>query len=365
MIKPIGADARKILILMTDRHIGNLVLSLPALVALQNLYRDKPHYFVIDEGFRDLVETVLDPEHTLFYPRRSIKHGNPMMRAMTYFGFLRKLKTFSADLLIDLTSSRNSGLLSRSSSAKVRVARKLAKRPSLYTDLIELNDSTHKVYDYTDIAAAVGASIDQGLFHYEPEAQKFAQVKRRLSTAEIDFERPLVSIHIGAGRIQKLWNVSEFIRVTDWLTEQGCQVVFVGAPAETQRANEVITQLDRPVLNLVGEIALGELLGLLKLSTAYLGNDSGPMHMAAAMGTPGVAMFSYARESEWGPRSDKFKLLRGQEICKVCIKKKCLDPVCINTLDTAPVIRSLASILNLEVQPTELKGSFVSRIAVT
>lgn len=340
-------DANKIIILMTDRHIGNLVVSLPALLALQNHYQNKPQLFVIDESFRDLVETVIDPAHTLFYPRASIKHGNPLSRAIAYFGFLRKLKKFNADLLIDLTGSRNSGVLSKGSAAKIRVVRATAKRPALYTDFVELDDSTHKVYDYTDIAQAVGATVDQALFRYAPEPGKLTQIKQMLANAGFEFDRPLVSIHIGAGRIQKLWNLSGFIEVTDWLTEQGCQVVFLGAPEEASRAQAVMDGLARPVLNLVGEISLGELLGLLKLSTAYLGNDSGPMHMAAAMSTPGVAMFSYAREGEWAPRSEAFEVLRGQEICKVCIKKACLDPVCINTLETAPVIEKLASILKL------------------
>lgn len=340
-------DAKKIIILMTDRHIGNLVVSLPALLALQNLYQGKPHLFVIDESFRDLVETVVDPANTLFYPRGSIKHGNPVSRGVAYFGFLRKLKKFAADLLIDLTGSRNSGVLSKGSAVKVRVARASAKRPALYTDFVELDDSTHKVHDYTDIAKAVGAKVDQALFRYAPEPRKLEQIEQKLAHSGFESDRPLVSIHIGAGRIQKLWNLSGFVEVTDWLTKQGCQVVFLGAPEEVLRAQAVIDELARPVLNLIGEISLGELLGLLKLSTAYLGNDSGPMHMAAAMGIPGVAMFSYAREAEWAPRSEAFEVLRGREICKVCIKKACLDPVCINTLETAPVIEKLASILKL------------------
>lgn len=346
-MKQIGATAQRIIILMTDRHIGNLVVSLPALLALQKRYHDKPHLFVIDEGFRDLVETVIAPERTLFYPRNSIKQGNPLSRAIAYTGFVRTIRKFSADLLVDLVGSRNSGVLSKASAAKIRVSRNTARRPALYTDLVALNDSTHKVYDYTDIAAALGASIDERLFHYAPEPTKLGHIKQRLSEAQIDFDRPIISIHIGAGRIQKLWNLSGFVEVTDWLTKLGCQVVFLGAPDEAVRAKEVIDKLARPVLNLVGEISLGELLGLLKLSTAYLGNDSGPMHMAAAMGTPGVGMFSYAREDEWAPRSEVFELLRGREICKVCIKKACLDPVCINTLETAPVIEKLAAILKL------------------
>lgn len=341
----VAIDEKRIIILMTDRHIGNLVVSLPALSALQNHYRERPHLFVIDESFRDLVETVIDPAHTLLYPRGSIKYGNPVSRGIAYFGFVRKLKKFAADLLIDLTGSRNSGVLSKSSAAKVRVTRATAKRPALYTDFVELDDSTHKVYDYTDIAVAVGATVNPALFRYAPEPRKFSRIKQRLVGGGIEFDRPIVSVHIGAGRIQKLWNLSGFVEVTDWLTKQGYQVVFLGAAEEATRAQAVINELARPVLNLVGQISLGELLGLLKLSTAYLGNDSGPMHMAAAMGTPGVAMFSYAREGEWAPRSEEFEVLRGREICKVCIKKACLDPVCINTLETAPVIEKLAFIL--------------------
>ncbi len=338
-------SAQRVLILMTDRHIGNLVVSLPALKALQQHYSHLPHRFVIDEGYKELVETVIEPQNTLLYPRSLIKQGNPLSRARAYFGFLRTLKRFNADLLIDLVGSPNSGALSKHSGAQHRLTRHSAKRPAYYTDFVQLNDQSHKVYDYTDIAAATGAGIDEQLFRYAPAPDNLQHVRQRLASEGIDFERPLVSVHIGAGRIQKLWNISGFIEVTDWLTKNDCQVVFLGAPDEAGRADEVIAGLARPVVNLVGEISLGELLGLLKLSTAYLGNDSGPMHMAAAMGTPGVAMFSYAQEREWAPRSDQFKILRGGAICDPCIKKACRNPVCINTLETAPVIGALESIL--------------------
>ena len=339
-----------VLILMTDRHIGNVVVSLPALQALQQKYQDIPHYFVIAEGFEALLERVIDPAHTLIYPRSKIKHGNPWRRARAYFGFLRKLKSLRADLAIDLTGSRNSGVLCKASAAPVRLAADKAKRPSLYTDWVTLNSDSHKVYDYTDIAAVAGAEIDEQLFQFEPDPQKLACVQDKLRDAGIDMGKPLVSIHIGAGRIQKLWNIGSFIEVIDWLGAQGCQVVLLGAPAEASRAQAVIDQLQYPVLNLLGKISLGEVFALLKLSTAYLGNDSGPMHMAAAMATPGVAMFSYARETEWGPRSDNFQVLRGQDICTVCIKKKCRDPVCITDLGTQPVMAALAAIPALRVR---------------
>jgi ADP-heptose:LPS heptosyltransferase len=343
-----GWSPRKVLILMTDRHIGNLIVSLPALAALQDYYRDIPHRFIFADGFQELVENVIDPLNTLVYPRSDIKQGNVIKRAYAYLRFLLKLRFFGADLLVDLAGSRNSGVLAKSSGTRRRIAADRAKRPTLYTDLIPLNPETHKVYDYTDIATAVGATASEEHFRFEPAADKVHKVQALLNTSGLDLNSPIVTVHIGAGRPQKLWNISGFVEVVHWLFQNGCQVIFIGAPDEARRAEDVIRRLTHPVLNLLGKISFGELLALLKLSTAYLGNDSGPMHMAAAMGVPGVAMFSYAKESEWRPRSDDFETLRGQAICEVCIKKKCLDPVCINTLDSAPVIQALAKILNRE-----------------
>ena len=70
------------------------------------------------------------------------------------------------------------------------------------------------------------------------------------------------------------------------------------------------------------------------------------MHMAAAMGTAVVVMFSYANDTEWGPRSKRFKVLRGQERCEDCLKKKCQNPLCINTLSAKPVKEALSSFLD-------------------
>ena len=107
----------------------------------------------------------------------------------------------------------------------------------------------------------------------------------------------------------------------------------------------VIRQLSRPAHSFVGKLSLGDLLPLLEKSTVFLGNDSGPMHMAAAMGTAVVAMFSYADEREWGPRTEQCVILRGRDVCRKCEGKKCKDPQCINTLSPKLVKKALASFL--------------------
>jgi ADP-heptose:LPS heptosyltransferase len=86
-------------------------------------------------------------------------------------------------------------------------------------------------------------------------------------------------------------------------------------------------------------------MALLEMSSLFLGNDSGPMHLAAAMGAPVVALFGYGEENRWGPRCEKSVVLRGQERCKVCTKKECEDPVCINTLTPAAVKSAIDALL--------------------
>ncbi len=338
-------DVQKVLTLMPDCHIGNLVISLPALVALRDYYQGIPHYFIIDSAFKEIVETLIDPAFTVFYPRREMDQSNFLTRSWMYLKFLREVQQLRPDIAIDLEGGSTSGVLARVSGANIRISHVHAGRPSMYTHQVQLTLTKHKVYDYTEIAAAVGAPIDEGMFRFFPEKEKQKKVDGILAEAGVDFAKPLVAIHPGAGRVQKLWNISGFVEVVDWLTLQGCQVVFVGGPDEVERAELVMEQLARPAISFAGKLSLGELFPLLVRSAVFLGNDSGPMHMAAAMGTPVVAMFSYADEHKWGPRADHFVVLRGQDVCTPCIKKKCSEPRCITSLSPDLVKEALASLL--------------------
>lgn len=340
-----SSHIKKVLTIMPDCHIGNLVVSLPALVALRDHFRDVPHYFVIDVAFREIVETLIDPSFTLFYPRRRIHQGNIFSRAWAYFKFMRKVRQLSPDLAIDIEGGSTSATLTKISGAGIRLSKFRPGRPDVYTHKAKRPTETHKVFDYSAIAEAAGATVSREMFRFCPEKNNKGKVDRLLLEAGIDFAEQLVAIHPGAGRLQKLWPIAGFVEVVDWLTERGCKVVFVGGPAEVERAEAIRDRLARPVISFAGVLSLGELFPLLERSTVFLGNDSGPMHMAAAMGTPVVAMFSYADDKEWGPRSDHFVVLRGQDVCEPCIKKKCTDPRCINSLEPELVKEALSLFL--------------------
>ena len=334
-----------VLTLMPDKHIGNLVVSLPAIDALIKHSQGKEFYLIIDNAYREIIESIISEEHVKFYPRKQFNTGSYLRRALLYIEFMRNIRKMQPDIAIDLQGGHTSSLITLFSGASSRVAGSFTNRPYAYNVKVNLSEGKHKVYSYIEIAAAVGAPVNEKAYRLQSSKAKRLSLENKLKNIGLISERPMVTVHPGAGRLQKLWTVSGFAIIADWLAAREYQVVFVGGPGELDRTSEIISLLNHQTYNLVGILSLGELMALFEMSSLFLGNDSGPMHLAAAMGTPVVAMYGYADETRWGPRCEKSIVLRGQERCQDCSKKECRDPICINTLSSDDVKNAIKTLL--------------------
>jgi heptosyltransferase-3 len=333
---------------MPDKHMGNLVVSLPAIDALSKHFQGEKFYLIIDIAYKEIIESIINEEHIKFYPRKHLNTGSYPRRALSYIEFMHSIRRMQPDIAIDLQGGHTSSLITLFSGAASRVAGSFTNRPYAYNLKVNLLDGKHKVYSYMEIAAAVGAPISEKVYRLKSTEARRLSLENKMRNMGLVSEKPFVTIHPGAGRLQKLWTVSGFATIADWLAARDYQVVFVGGPGELDRTSEIISLLGHQTYNLVGILSLGELMALFEMSSLFLGNDSGPMHLAAAMGTPVVAIFGYADETRWGPRCDKAIVLRGQERCQDCSKKECLDPQCINTLSSEAVKHAIETLLQEE-----------------
>jgi len=340
-----------VLTLMPDKHLGNLVVSLPAIDALINHFRGKAFYLILDNTYREIIESVITEEHVKFYPRKQFNTGSYLRRALSYSVFMRDIRKLQPDVAIDLQGGHTSSLITLFSGASTRVASSFAYRPYAYNVKVNLTEGKHKAYSYFEIAAAVGATVSERLYRLQSTRARRVSLENKLRHIGLVAERRIVTVHPGVGRLQKLWSVYGFATVADWLASREFQVVFVGSPGELDRTNEIISLLSQQTYNMVGTLSLGELMALFEMSSLFLGNDSGPMHLAAAMGTPIAAMFGYADEARWGPRSEKSIVLRGQERCEDCSRKECQDPKCINTLSPEVVKSAIQTLLQKYPRP--------------
>lgn len=330
---------------MPDSHLGNLIVALPAVMSLERHFQHDDHYLVFDSAFREIVEPLIEPSRTLFYPRKMANEGSIIARMFVYFKFLRQIKKLHPDITIDLEGGATSSILTQVSRAGRSFSRSNAERPDVYTDRVVLPQGKHKAYHYKAIAEATGASGDESFFCLQATDDNRLLVEKKLSDAGINPQEPMICIHPGGSRKQKLWPLECFVEVADWFARHGRQVVLIGGEREKKAAKRIMASLDRPVTNFAGTSSLGELLALFGKNSIFVGSDSGLMHMAAAAGSAVAALFSYEDEIEWGPRCARAVVLRGRERCPDCNKKDCADPRCINTLSPDVVKHAVAAFL--------------------
>ena len=174
--------------------------------------------------------------------------------------------------------------------------------------------------DGLGITRPVPASLKLTVTEEEKEA-----MATRLALFGIERGAPIVAINPGATYgSAKRWYPDRFAAVADTLSgEWGAGVVVVGSTAETPLAGEIETGMRNPPVNLAGKTTVRELMALLSLSSFLITNDSGPMHIGAALGVPLVAIFGPTDWRRTSPWSGRAKVVRVQIDCSPCRLRVC------------------------------------------
>jgi heptosyltransferase-3 len=329
---------KNVLVLMLDKHMGDLVLSLPAISALRVFFHDRNFSLVADHSYREIVESINGLDNLLLYPRSRLKESSVAKRSLLFLRFMFRLRDTSPDMVIDLEGRHLSSTMAFLSGAPLRVGRSTSKRPYFYNLKVHLSKGKHKAHTFTEIIEAIGVEGEIPPFRLSASESKRSSLRSILLDEGIKSKKPIVSIHPGARERYKQWTTSGFAETADWLSSEGFDVIFIGGDSDLEKIGKIRLLLKNKSFSLCGKLTLGELIALFKLSSLFIGNDSGPMHLAASAGTPVVALFSRAREDRWGPVSDRSIVLRGEEPCPECERDKCsFGFKCITTLSPGDV----------------------------
>lgn len=190
--------------------------------------------------------------------------------------------------------------------------------------------------------------------------------------------QPMIVLHPYPKYRYKQWTVNGWAATIRWLRAQGCAVALSGGPApgERQYAEQVIAAAGEPVLNLVGELTLGETAEMIRRANLFIGPDTAITHVAAACGTPTIALFGPTDPVRWGPwpfrwpvgeqpwarRGSRLRgnvyLLQGESGCVPCRQEGCNRHTestsdCLTTLPASRVIAVAAQLLGIAA-PTQI-----------
>jgi ADP-heptose:LPS heptosyltransferase/GT2 family glycosyltransferase len=176
---------------------------------------------------------------------------------------------------------------------------------------------------------------------------------------------PLVCVHPTVGNDARQWPAEYFAAVIDRLVAQdNARIVIIGGPGDEETANRIIGQVERPdaVVSLVGQVPLGDLPGLLAGTSLFVGNNSGPKHIAAGLGVPTVGIHSGTEDVlEWGPIGPNALAVAREVVCAPCYLADAADCrrglVCLKQLEPARVYEACKRLLPLAMP----RGSATSR----
>jgi ADP-heptose:LPS heptosyltransferase len=175
------------------------------------------------------------------------------------------------------------------------------------------------------------------------------------------FDKPVVAIHPGAGNITKQWPEEHFSALIDLLVERnGVNILLVGGPDEVDIANRLLENVQHPeaIGSMAGQTTLVVLPRLLKNCVLYIGNDSGPKHIAASIGIPTIGIHSGVVDPvEWGPVGLNAVALRRNMTCSPCYLAKAEDCprslACLQLLEPNLVYETVDLLLKRSVPARE------------
>ncbi len=349
-----AVDIKCILAVKVD-HIGDFVTAFPAFQRIKEIFPRSRLYVVASGASQQLatLEPAIDQiiPFEFFHARSGLGQkevGKPELAALA-----ARLAPLDIDIAIDLRKQPDTRLLLRQTGAKLTAgfdwlnqfpwldialtwegdAKSSAKRSHIADDFVNLIDA---------VAAAGRPTRDYIRRNGNWAARQFAVTSR---LADL-YERPVVCIHPASGTETRQWPPEYFAMVADGLIEaEDVNIALIGSPDERDVADHVLENVSHQdrITSLIGRLTLGELPYFLGTCALFVGNNSGPKHIAAALGVPTVGIHSGVVDPrEWGPLGDAAVAVQRDMTCAPCYFAKREDChrglACLTGLSAAEVL---------------------------
>jgi len=210
------------------------------------------------------------------------------------------------------------------------------------------SEKRHQIHYYLELASAVSAAVDHPSIEIQASAEEKSRARKLLKSAGIAPERPFLVLNPGAAYgSAKRWGEERFAEAGDALaSELGMDVAIIGSEKERSIAERVQGRMQSRVAVLNGRTSLETLIGVISESSLVLTNDSGPMHIAAALGVPTVAIFGPTDDVATGPYGVRTRIVRQPVDCSPCMLRDCpIDHRCMTRVSAAAVASAARELL--------------------
>jgi len=302
---PLMPGAYENILLIKPSSLGDVVMALPALSALRRSFPQARITWLIRPEFAPLIEGHPHLDEIILFHRKSLGKAwrDPAaLRGLT--SLISTLRRSRFDAVLDLQGLFRSASLAWLSGCKHRfgpIWRKELARYFYTTAIPPRLEWVHVVDYYIKLVEVMGGADLRVEFVLPEKPEAAAAARDLLSRHGVDPGRYAVLIP-GSAQVSKCWPAERFAALADRLTsDHGLAVAATGSRAESPMIERIQGLAKHPIANLAGRTSLPELTELLRLAKLVVSNDTGPGHIAAALGKPLVMMFSWSNPLRVGP----------------------------------------------------------------
>ncbi len=335
---------RRILIIKPSA-LGDIVHALPVLSALRRRYPEAYLAWAVNRVYEPLLLGHPDLNATLPFDRHAGKRGW-LAAWSAWRSFLTTLRQQRFDLVVDLQGLLRSGLMALATSAARRVGLAGAREGArwFYTDVLPDpgRGGEHAVARYWRVVQALRADSSPLVFRLAlaPEATAWADQVCR------DLPRPWLVVGAGSRWETKRWPPEHFAVLARRVQQEfGGSILLVGTADEAPLNAIVREQLTGPRLDFTGRTTLPQLAALLAGADAMLANDTGPLHLAVALGRPVVAPYTCTKAKLTGPYGQSSHVVETRVWCAGSYRRRCDRLECMAELTPARLWPVLSEVL--------------------
>lgn len=324
------------ILIVKPSALGDVVHALPIAELLRNRFPHARLSWLVAPAFAPIVEGHPCVDETIRFDRRGLSRGwatrGPAGVVGDLIAFGRTLADRNFDLVIDLQGLARSALLTWATGAPTRVgfgyARELA--PLAYTHRVGWRGSErHAVERYLDVAEALGCGRGPVRFRFP-----VTDADRAIVADWLGESRPHAVLLPGTNWATKRWPIAHYAELAGRIeAELGLRVVVAGGADVVELARRLPGALD-----LTNRTTLPQLVALLGKAALVVANDSGPMHIASALGVPLVTIFGPTSPVRTGPYGRIETVIRADIACSPCLSRRCVHTSCMVELTPARVV---------------------------
>lgn len=313
-------DPRNVLVIDFGQ-LGDVVVSLPALGAIRNRFPKAAITVAVGTSAARIVELSGFANHTLKVDRVALRDGAKLKSLVQIGALVKRVRNANFDFVIDLHSLSETNILGFLSGAKYRL---YSRRPNRSLDFLsnfrpqppveDTSPSKHAVDRYLDVIKPLGIGEVSRIPKLRTRVEDDKEIQKRLAKQGADSGAPLIGLFPGAGHPSRRWPVENFVLLADMLhRNEDVRIILFGGPEERELIAELRKNLPRNSI-VFDRLSIPQLASALARLSVFVSNDTGPMHIAAAVGTRTVVLLDHRAPRSYVPFGDSHRIVSGKPV---------------------------------------------------